>query len=130
MFEKILNLFSGEKISASTQEESEATVLLITLLYRADKKITLGEQELLAKILPSLEWSSSIHVETFQTDAISKVDLAIKNNNVEAFINAAVEKIKFKDELLSLLNEVARSDGGLDLQEQKIINLVQSALAR
>ena len=130
MFEKILNLFSGKKIAASTQEESEATVLLITLLYRADKKITLGEQELLAKILPSLEWTSSIHIETFQVDAIRKVDLAIKNNNVEAFVNSAVGKIKFKAELLSLLNEVARSDGGLDLQEQKIINLVQSALAR
>jgi len=130
MFEKILNLFAGKKITASSQSESEATVLLITLLYRVDKKITFGEQELLAKTLPSLKWSSGIPVETFQTDAIRKVDLAIKDNKVEELVDAAVTEIKFKDELLNLLNEVAKVDGSVDAQEQKIINLVKSALAR
>ena len=130
MFNKILEKFSEKKLTAANQAESEATVLLITLLYRADNKISFGEQDLLAKVLPSLKWSSTIHVETFQADAIRKVDLAIKNNKVEEFIDSAVAAIQFKDELLNLLNEVARVDGSLDLEEQKIINLVKRALAQ
>ena len=130
MFEKILNVFSDKKIVIASQAESEATVLLITLLYRADKKITFGEQDLLAKLLPSLTWNSTIHVETFQADAIRKVDLAIKNNQVKEFVESACSVIGFKDKLLDVLNEFARVDSSLDLREQEIINLVKRALAQ
>ncbi len=129
MFEKFANLFQKNKDSIDTQAASEATVLLLTLLYRVDKKIKLQEQDFLASALPSLKWSSPIHIDIFQADAIRKVDAAIKNNQVKEFVETHCANINFKGDLLKLLNELASADGSIDQDEQNIINTVKSALA-
>ncbi len=129
MLEKILNIF-GNKKDASTQQESEATILLATLLYRTDKKINLAEQDFMDKLVDGMEWNSGINIEAFRSDAIRLANNAIKNDQISAFVNDACSKISANSELIEILKNLAQADGEINSLENEILAAVKKALMK
>lgn len=107
------------------QDKSEAIIKLTTLLYQADGKVKMQEQELFEQILADLPWNHPVQSkEAFHLDQVSKSLAALQQNTVEAYLEGIVPALKSDGMALTMLRELAVSDGTLDPKEAEILMAV------
>jgi len=114
---------------AVDQSKSEAIIALTTLLYQADGKVKLEEQDLFDKLLVELPWDNSyISKESFHRELISKSITALNNDKLAEYLEGVVPALKADSRALALLREMAVSDGDLDPKEAEILTLVSNMM--
>lgn len=79
----------------SKQQELEALVSLATFFYKMDGRISLAEQNYVEQLMHSLDWESSISVETFQNILIPQVQKVIDEGDEACidFLSQQLEQI-------------------------------------
>jgi uncharacterized tellurite resistance protein B-like protein len=111
------------------QEKSEAIVSLTTLLYQADGKVKLEEQDMFGKLLAELPWENSfISKEAYHREMVSKSLAALKNDQLAEYLEGIVPALKSDAHVLALLRELAVADGDLDVKEAEILSVVSSLM--
>jgi len=128
MLAKLLELLDGNS-QAIDQQKSEAIIALTTLLYQADGKVKLTEQDLFARLLDDLPWqnpgiSKAAHHQALIADSLQ----ALKQDNLADYLAPLVPALKSDARVLTLLRELAVTDGNLDDKEAEILQLVASMM--
>lgn len=128
MLATLLKLLDGNSM-AIDQQKSEAIIALTTLLYQADGKVKLTEQDLFARLLEDLPWhnpgiSKAAHHQTLIADSLQ----ALKGNRLADYLAPLVPALKSDARVLTLLRELAVTDGDLDAKEAEILRLVASMM--
>ncbi|WP_320824376.1 TerB family tellurite resistance protein [Reinekea sp.] len=128
MLAKLLELLNGPN-GAVDQQKSEAIIALTTLLYQADGKVKLTEQDLFARLLEDLPWqnpgiSKAAHHQALIADSLQ----ALNGNHLTDYLAPLVPALKSDARVLTLLRELAVTDGSLDVKEAEILRLVSSMM--
>jgi uncharacterized tellurite resistance protein B-like protein len=114
---------------ALDQEKSEAIIALLTLLYHADDKIRMEEQELFDKFLDSLPWhKASVSKESYHRDMVAKSRTALQQQDLSDYLSSLVIALKGDSQVLTMLRELAVSDGDVHPKEAEILSLVVKQL--
>ncbi len=123
MFERVLELLNlGEVVD---QAKSEAIVSLATLLYQADSKVKLSEQDLFAQFLIDLPWDNPyISKEVFHRQVIASSLSALKHGSVAEYLSSIVPALKSDPKVLVLLRDLAVADGNVSPEEADILSMV------
>ena len=128
MLATLLGLLDDNKI-ALDQQKSEAIIALTTLLYQADGKVKLTEQDLFARLLEDLPWHNPGISKTAYHQALIAGSLqALKGNHLADYLAPLVPALKSDARVLTLLRELAITDGNLDAKEAEILQLVSSMM--
>jgi uncharacterized tellurite resistance protein B-like protein len=107
------------------QEKSEAVIALLTLLYQADGKIRLEEQDMFDQILESLPWQNNHQSkEVFHRDMIRQSLNALQENQLADYIAGITPALKSDPQVLAMLRELAVTDGEFAPKEAEILSLV------
>ena len=127
MFEKLVQAL--ELKTPVDQDKSEAIIALLTLLYQADGKVKLEEQDFFASMLKDLPWQNSVlSKETFHRDLVTKSTDALLDDHLSDYLDTIVPALKSDPKVLAALRELAVSDGDLDSREAEILTLVSNKM--
>jgi uncharacterized tellurite resistance protein B-like protein len=127
MFTDILLLL--EQTAKIDQDKSEAILALMTLLYQADGKVRMQEQDTFSRIMAELPWSNpGISKEAFHRNLVSKSLNALATNRMADYLFEFVPALNSDGKVLAILRELANSDGDLDLKEVEIIRQVSKLM--
>lgn len=111
------------------QAKSEAIIALTTLLYQADGKVKLQEQDLFDRLIEELPWENSlVSKEAFHRDMVATSLKALKEDHLSEYLHGLVPALKNDPQVLALLRELAVSDGNLDHKEAEILTLVSNQM--
>lgn len=111
------------------QAKSEAIIALTTLLYQADGKVRLQEQDLFDRLIAELPWENSAKSkETFHREMITNSLDALNQDNLNDYLQSLVPALKNDPHVLALLRELAVSDGNLDYKEAQILTVVSNLM--
>lgn len=111
------------------QAKSEAVIALTTLLYQADGKVKLQEQDLFDKLIAELPWDNKfLSKEAFHREKISTSLAALKAGDLNSYLAGLVPALKSDSKVLALLRELAVSDGELDPREADILKAVSNLM--
>lgn len=112
-----------------SQPFNEALIKLCILLYQADGRITLPEQEYLDALESNIEWQSKQQLYDFHCIAIHQVREAIDQGKIRAFLtglrSALVEDAK---KVIAVAQGLALIDGKVAESEQDILDFLQYKL--
>lgn len=107
------------------QEKSEAVIKLATLLYQADGKVKMEEQDLFDELIAELPWDcKSKSKEAFHREMITQSRNALIENKLHQFLVPIVPALKSDAHVLTALRELAVSDGYLHQREADILRTV------
>jgi uncharacterized tellurite resistance protein B-like protein len=127
MFTKLLEIL--ELKESVDQKKSEAIISLTTLLYQADGKVKLEEQDMFEKLVEELPWENSfISKEAFHREMVAASLAALKANKLADYLQGIVPALKSDPQVLALLRELAVSDGNLDQKEAEILTTVSNLM--
>lgn len=111
------------------QEKSEAIISLTTLLYQADGKVKLQEQDLFKTLIDQLPWNNNfVSKEAFHREKVATSLAALKEDTLTGYLEGIVPALKSDPKVLALLRELAVSDGDLDIREADILRTVSSLM--
>lgn len=111
------------------QSKSEAIIKLATLLYQADGKIKMEEQELFDKLIEDLPWDDDYKSKsTFHHEKITESRDALAENRIADYVEPIVPALKSDAQVLTLLRELAVSDGYLHQREADILRIVANQM--
>ncbi|EAR07811.1 TerB family tellurite resistance protein [Reinekea blandensis] len=111
------------------QEKSEAIIKLATLLYQADGKVKMEEQELFDRLLAELPWDKSSQSKSaFHHDMIARSRDALAEHQITAYLEPIVPALKSDAHVLTMLRELAVSDGYLHQREADILKTVANLM--
>ncbi len=127
MFQKLLEALELREVI--NQPKSEAVVALATLVYQADGKVKLAEQDNFDHLLAELPWDNQyISKEAFHREMVSKSLLALKQDHLADYLEGIVPELKSDPKVLAALRELAVADGNLDPKEAEILRLVSNLM--
>lgn len=127
LFSDILVLL--ERKEAVDQAQSEAVIALLTLIYQADGKVKHQEQDTFAAQLAALPWNNSgISKEAFHRSLMAESRAALDNNSIAGYIEKYVPDLGADGQVLSLLRDLASSDGEIDAKEAEILRQITTLL--
>lgn len=116
---------------ANTEEQavSEKLIELATFFYKIDMRISLAEQNYMDQFLKSIEWKSSIHIESFQQRCIAKVNDVIGESEVEIglFLSDLMKQLAelgAADRAKLIAKEISDADGEIADHEVKYLDIV------
>lgn len=105
------------------QEFVEALIKLCVLLYQADGKITLTEQDYLEEITAKVRWRGEMEIEDFLSQTIHEVREVIDGNREKDYVNSLQQALSL--DANRALNEaigIALADGSIVEVEQEILD--------
>ena len=106
------------KLNKLTQEQNEALVGLLILVYRADKKISLSEQDFLNKVEDQLNWDSPTDFDGYCAQAVS----LIRGDNKESTVQQWVEVLQpVKNSVADIFTTMAIIDGDYSAAEESLL---------
>ena len=107
------------------QDKSEAVIAVLTLLYQADDKVRLAEQDLFDKLLAQLPWhQSAISKGAYHRDMVAKSRTALAQGQVLEFLADFVPALKNDPEVLAMLRQLMMADGDAHPKEAEILSLI------
>ena len=122
MLQTLSDWLKGRQVD---QEKSEAIIAVLTLLYQADGRVRMAEQTLFEELLANLPWNHPWQSKAdFHRDRISKSLEALSANDLPNYLSKFVPALKADPAILSLLRDLAISDGELDEREAQILQTV------
>ena len=94
----IVDVFSGKTtslLSGSEQAANEKLVELATFFYKIDMRVSLEEQAYMDELLKTIDWDSSVSVESFQRDCIAKINamFASSGDKVSLYLSDLMQEI-------------------------------------
>jgi uncharacterized tellurite resistance protein B-like protein len=127
MFADILLLLEkGEEVD---QAKSEAIIALMTLLYQADGKVKMQEQDEFERILSSLPWANTgVSKQAFHRNLVAKSRDALESNSIADYLVEFVPALKSDGNVLAMFRDLANSDGNIDPKEAEILRQVSTLM--
>lgn len=127
MFDQLLKWL--EVRETIDQEKSEAIIKLATLLYQADGKVKMEEQELFDRLIEELPWDNAAQSKSaFHHEMIARSRDALAENQLTPYLESVVPALKSDAQVLTLLRELAVSDGYLHQREADILRTVANLM--
>ena len=128
----IINVFKGEVASLlneSEQSVSEKLIELATFFYKVDQRVSLEEQKYVDDLLETIEWQSTVSIESYQRDCISKINKIIGQSEelVFSYLSKLMQDLSdlgASAKAKSLANEISDADGEIADDEVKYLELV------
>ncbi|WP_440056774.1 hypothetical protein ACSLBF_18020 (plasmid) [Pseudoalteromonas sp. T1lg65] len=128
-FEQLLNHFDTGICVDQLQKESLVDIAL--LFVGVDGVISSEEREIVQKWASSLNWNSIIPLQDYITDSLGKSVLAIKQNDVEAYIQHRMAHIvdePMRKLAQQLAAKIIAADGKISQEEQRAIEILEAEL--
>ncbi|HEY7773730.1 MAG TPA: hypothetical protein VIC26_11150 [Marinagarivorans sp.] len=130
----IINVFRGKVallVKGCDQSISEKLIELATFFYKIDKRVSLEEQKYIDELISSLDWNSTVSVESFQESCIAKINGVIENpeEKILAYLSGLMQEISELGATVkaqALAKEVSDADGEIAEDEVKYLDLVMS----
>ncbi|ESP92080.1 MULTISPECIES: hypothetical protein [Pseudoalteromonas] len=128
-FEQLLSHFDTGICIDQLQKESLLDLAL--LFIGVDGKIDESEKRVVYEWANQLQWNSTIALEDYLEDSLSKSILAVQQNDIESFIQHRMRHIvdapmrKFVKELVI---KVIEADGNVDQAEQRALAILEAEL--
>ncbi|MDW7549205.1 hypothetical protein [Pseudoalteromonas peptidolytica] len=128
-FEQLLNHFdTGICVD---QMQKEALIDIAILFIGVDGVICESEKHIVRKWAKSLQWNSAIDLDSYIEDSLSKSVVAIKNNDIEAYVQHRMNNIV--DEPMRKLSKdlairVIEADGNVKQAEKEALAILEAEL--
>ncbi len=125
-FEQLLSHFDSGICVEQLQKESLLDLAL--LFVGVDGVISDSELAVVKKWAETLSWNSAIKLEDYILDMTGKCILAIKDNDMEAFIQHRMKHIvdkPMREFAVKLAHKVIAADGEIDSSELAAISLLE-----
>lgn len=130
----ILSVFKNKvtsMLSECEQSTSEKLIELATFFYKVDKRVSLAEQKYIDELLETIEWKSSVSIESYQTDCIAKINgvIAMPEDKIYSYLANlmhALNELGALDKAQTLAKEISDADGEIADDEVKYLDLVMS----
>ncbi|WP_415890957.1 hypothetical protein ACMXYV_06605 [Neptuniibacter sp. SY11_33] len=130
----ILDVFKnkvGSLLKESDQEANESLIELATFFYKIDNRVSLEEQRYVDELMGSIEWSSTISIESFQRSCVSKINQIIRCSEEEtlSYLSNLMKELSqcgAVDKAQVIAKEISDSDGEIADDEVKYLDLVMS----
>ena len=130
----IVNVFKGKiasLIRGNEQKVSERLIELATFFYKIDKRVSLEEQKYIDELLETIEWNSSISIESYQRDCIAKINgiIGCNEDQVSLYLSNLMLDIAglgAADKAKNIAKEISDADGEIADEEVKYLDLVKS----
>jgi uncharacterized tellurite resistance protein B-like protein len=128
-FEQLLNHFDSGVCIEQLQKESLLDLAL--LFVGVDGTISDSELSVVKKWADTLNWNSAVKLDDYICDMTGKCVLAIKSNDVEAFIQHRMKHIidkPMREFAVKLAYKVITADGKIDSTELKAMSLLEGQI--
>ena len=130
----IMSAFKGKialLVKESDQSASEKLIELATFFYKIDKRVSLEEQKYIDELMSSLEWRSTVSIESYQASCIAKINGVIESSEpqVLAYLSSLMQELSALGataKAQALAQEVSDADGEIAEDEIKYLDLVMS----
>lgn len=130
----IINVFKNtvtSLLSESEQRVSEKFIELATFFYKIDRRVSLEEQKYIDELMDTIEWTSSISIESYQRDCIAKLNAIIGNSEDLVFsylsnLMTELSELGALDKAKSLAKGISDADGEIADDEVKYLELVMA----
>ena len=123
---KVTSLLGGCEQSAS-----EKLIELATFFYKVDKRVSLAEQNYIDKLLGTIEWKSTVSVESYQTSCIAKINsiTGMSEDQIYSYLSNLMQELSELGVVVkaqTLAKEISDADGEIADDEVKYLDLVMS----
>ncbi|MEM1144419.1 MAG: hypothetical protein AAGI88_17705 [Pseudomonadota bacterium] len=127
----VLKVRVASLINDDEQAVSEKLIELATFFYKIDRRVSLEEQRYIDKLMKSIDWSSSISIESHQRDCIAKVNRIVDKPEDEVFVYLSdlmgdISALGAVDKAKAVAQEISDADGEIADDEVKYLDLVRS----
>ncbi|AUJ72810.1 MULTISPECIES: hypothetical protein [Pseudoalteromonas] len=128
-FEQLLNHFdTGVCVD---QMQKEALIDIALLFIGVDGVISESEKHVVRKWAKSLHWNSAIALDDYIEDSLSKSVVAIKNNDIEAYVQHRMNNI-IDEPMRKLAKDLAvrviEADGNVKQAEKEALAILEAEL--
>lgn len=128
-FEQLLNHFdTGICVD---QMQKEALIDIAILFIGVDGVICESEKHVVRKWAKSLQWNSAIDLDSYIEDSLSKSVVAIKNNDIEAYVQHRMNNIvdePMRKLAKDLAIRVIEADGNVKQAEKEALAILEAEL--
>lgn len=130
----ILNVFKSKVESLLVeceQSASEKLIELATFFYKVDQRVSLEEQNYMDELLETIEWKSSVSIESYQTSCIAKINgiTGMSEDQIHSYLSNLMDEISELGAVAkaqTLAKEISDADGEIADDEVKYLELVMS----
>ncbi|MBE0367600.1 hypothetical protein J8L98_15200 [Pseudoalteromonas sp. MMG013] len=125
-FEQLLSHFDSGICVEQLQKESLLDLAL--LFVGVDGVISDTELAVVRKWAETLSWNSSVKLDNYIVDMTGKCILAVKNDDIEAFIQHRMKHIvdkPMRELAVKLAHKVIAADGKIDSNELAAMSLLE-----
>lgn len=130
----ILNVFKSKVtslLSECEQSASEKLIELATFFYKVDQRVSLEEQNYMDELLETIEWKSSVNIESYQTSCIANINgiTGMSEDQIYAYLSNLIHEISEHGAVAkaqTLAKEISDADGEIADDEVKYLDLVMS----
>ncbi|PAY00039.1 hypothetical protein CKO50_17325 [Pseudoalteromonas sp. HM-SA03] len=128
-FEQLLNHFdTGICVD---QMQKEALIDIALLFIGVDGVINESEKHVVRKWAKSLQWNSAIALDDYIEDSLSKSVIAIKNDDIEAYVQHRMNNI-IDEPMRKLAKDLAvrviEADGNVKQAEREALAILEAEL--
>ncbi|RRS07944.1 hypothetical protein EAG18_14165 [Pseudoalteromonas sp. J010] len=128
-FEQLLNHFdTGICVD---QMQKEALIDIAILFIGVDGVICESEKHVVRKWAKSLQWNSAIDLDSYIEDSLSKSVVAIKKNDIEAYVQHRMNNIvdePMRKLAKDLAIRVIEADGNVKQAEKEALAILEAEL--
>ncbi|USH01280.1 hypothetical protein K6Q96_10115 [Grimontia kaedaensis] len=130
----IIAVFQGKAASLlaeSEQSASEKLIELATFFYKIDNRVALAEQKYMDELLQTIEWKSTVSVESFQRNCIGKINNVLDGSDEEASaylsqLMQGLSELGAAEKAKTLAKEISDADGEIADDEVRYLDLIKS----
>lgn len=130
----IIAVFQGKAASLladSEQSASEKLIELATFFYKIDNRVALAEQKYMDELLQTIEWKSTVSVESFQRNCIGKINSVLDGSDEEAsaYLSQLMQELSelgAAEKAKTLAKEISDADGEIADDEVRYLDLIKS----
>ena len=111
------------------QEQNQALIKMMVLLYQIDGKVTLTEQDYVTKVLEQMEWSSGISKEAYLNESIHLARQAIDADRSEEFLRQLSNELNIDAaRSLDIAMDITNIDGKRSEEELELLSLLSNRI--
>ncbi|WP_028021710.1 tellurite resistance TerB family protein [Enterovibrio calviensis] len=118
-------------LTDSQQSANEKLIELATFFYKIDNRVSLAEQKYMDELLQTIEWKSTVSVESYQRNCISKIGSVIdgSDEDVSSYLSQLMQELSelgAAEKAVTLATEISDADGEIADDEVRYLDLIKS----
>lgn len=111
------------------QEQNQALIKMMVLLYQIDGKVTLTEQDYVTEVIEQMEWSSGISKEAYLNESIHLARQAIDTQRSEEFLRELSNELNIDAaKSLDIAMAITNIDGKRSDEELELLSLLSNRI--